>query len=509
MKKIKSLFIAAAVISAAFGFALLGAACDMVRVVGPSVPQMAGPDEEPSGKWLKVIHLPLNTQVQDFQSAQVLNSVSVIAQMKGNITIVKGEESCTAYIPLACTSGAEFTETGPLYITLSLYIDALTWIDIKEEHKVIVQFTDGRGTLDVLSLSSDTGAISDNWPAGNGTIVSEGDPGIEQMEREGRYLKVLHLPLNTQPKNFSSASVYNSQSSPIGKYDKKNALLIVKGSSDCYAYIPLVYSSGGTEFVETGSFYVQFAFYIDALTWIDLRVSHKVIVEFAEGRGTLDVLSLASVPGAVSNDWPATGSGGGSGSGGQSAEEIKAKIEELKQNGHYIELYHLPRETLASHILSLSVSNGTNTVARPDSSSSILIERETTAANVYIPLVSSDGSLFTCLLFFYLCKSAPGLAQSLLTGTPSLSAAGAVGAVAGAAGAVAGTAEKCLVIELRPRHGTGENAERRLEPRPYLRHCFGFRAVHRRIIGVFPGPFSTTFWVERRTPMGREERLCR
>jgi len=51
------------------------------------------------------------------------------------------------------------------------------------------------------------------------------------------------------------------------------------------------------------------------------------------------------------------------------------------------------------------------------------------------------GILFSCLLFFYLCKSAPGLAQSLLTGTPSLSAAGAVGAVAGAAGAVAGTAQ--------------------------------------------------------------------
>jgi len=32
MKNFKSLFVAAAVISAAFGFALLGAACDMVRV---------------------------------------------------------------------------------------------------------------------------------------------------------------------------------------------------------------------------------------------------------------------------------------------------------------------------------------------------------------------------------------------------------------------------------------------------------------------------------------------
>jgi len=44
---------------------------------------------------------------------------------------------------------------------------------------------------------------------------------------------------------------------------------------------------------------------------------------------------------------------------------------------------------------------------------------------------------FTALLFFFICKSAPMLAQSLLTGTPSLSAAGAIGAVAGAVGAAA------------------------------------------------------------------------
>jgi hypothetical protein len=46
--------------------------------------------------------------------------------------------------------------------------------------------------------------------------------------------------------------------------------------------------------------------------------------------------------------------------------------------------------------------------------------------------------LFICLLFFYICKSAPGLAQSLLTGVPSLSAAGAVSAAGGAL-AAAGT----------------------------------------------------------------------
>jgi hypothetical protein len=53
--------------------------------------------------------------------------------------------------------------------------------------------------------------------------------------------------------------------------------------------------------------------------------------------------------------------------------------------------------------------------------------------------------LFVCLLFFYICKSAPGIAQSLLTGTPSLSASGAISAATGAvaaAGATMGLAGK-------------------------------------------------------------------
>jgi type IV secretory pathway TrbL component len=47
--------------------------------------------------------------------------------------------------------------------------------------------------------------------------------------------------------------------------------------------------------------------------------------------------------------------------------------------------------------------------------------------------------IFTCLLFFYICKSAPGIAQSLLTGTPSLSASGAISAVGGAVAAAGAT----------------------------------------------------------------------
>jgi hypothetical protein len=39
--------------------------------------------------------------------------------------------------------------------------------------------------------------------------------------------------------------------------------------------------------------------------------------------------------------------------------------------------------------------------------------------------------IFVCLFAFYLCKSAPALAQSLLTGSPSLSATGVIGAAAG------------------------------------------------------------------------------
>jgi type IV secretory pathway TrbL component len=45
--------------------------------------------------------------------------------------------------------------------------------------------------------------------------------------------------------------------------------------------------------------------------------------------------------------------------------------------------------------------------------------------------------VFTGLLFFIVCKNAPGMAQALLTGSPSLNAAGAISAAAGAVGAAA------------------------------------------------------------------------
>ena len=47
--------------------------------------------------------------------------------------------------------------------------------------------------------------------------------------------------------------------------------------------------------------------------------------------------------------------------------------------------------------------------------------------------------IFASLLFFYICKSAPGLAQGLLTGTPSLSATGAISAAGGAIAAAGAT----------------------------------------------------------------------
>jgi hypothetical protein len=53
--------------------------------------------------------------------------------------------------------------------------------------------------------------------------------------------------------------------------------------------------------------------------------------------------------------------------------------------------------------------------------------------------------IFICLLFFFLSKSAPALAQSLLTGTPSLTASGVIGA---AKGAVAGAAAAMGVAKM-------------------------------------------------------------
>ena len=55
--------------------------------------------------------------------------------------------------------------------------------------------------------------------------------------------------------------------------------------------------------------------------------------------------------------------------------------------------------------------------------------------------------IFTCLMFYYLSKSAPALAQSLLTGAPSLTAAGAVGTAVTAFGAIAGIAHRSANLD--------------------------------------------------------------
>ena len=64
--------------------------------------------------------------------------------------------------------------------------------------------------------------------------------------------------------------------------------------------------------------------------------------------------------------------------------------------------------------------------------------------------------LFVCALYLFICKSAPGVAQSLLTGSPSLNASGAISAVGGAvaaAGAVGGVAQKAARVP----YGIGGN----------------------------------------------------
>ena len=68
--------------------------------------------------------------------------------------------------------------------------------------------------------------------------------------------------------------------------------------------------------------------------------------------------------------------------------------------------------------------------------------------------------MFVSVLFLFICKSAPGVAQSLLTGTPSLSASGAISAVGGAvaaAGAVGGAVAGAAKTAGRTTYGIGGN----------------------------------------------------
>ena len=243
---------------------------------------------ERTGHFLKLTHLPAETQTTNVFYVQVANSVSTIARFNAkNIWRFLDDDSVTLYIPLVYNDNTEFTETGSFYVAFQILVDAVTMYSVRITDMFLVPFVDGRGTVDIRTLPDKP--VNDDR-----NVLS--DIERDELERTGRFLKLTHMPANTQTTNVFSVQIANSNSA-IAKYHTSGTVWLFLENNSCTIYIPLVYNDN-TEFTETGSFFVAFQILVDAVTIYSVRNTDRMLVPFVNGRGTVDARTLpeAAVP---------------------------------------------------------------------------------------------------------------------------------------------------------------------------------------------------------------------
>jgi len=230
---------------------------------------------ERTGSYLKLTSMPLHTQSSNVFSVQVANSASPVAALDKNqsVRIFKEKNYSTVYLPLAYPDNSAFVENGSFYVAFVIHVDVISSYVINVTDKVLVSFTDGRGELDVKMLPY---------------------KGIVATDR--RYLTIYNLPLNLLPQNVSKVSVNNRDGAVANCSDY--SLVDVStfgGSSTVSIPLSLVNSSRSpSAFSGTGSFYVAFDLFIDALTHYSVTAEDRLLVYFLDGNGYLDINALAS-----------------------------------------------------------------------------------------------------------------------------------------------------------------------------------------------------------------------
>jgi hypothetical protein len=294
---------------------------------------------ERTGRFLKLTNMPLNTQAANVLSVQIANSVSAVATLDKNNSVKVFMETpySTAYLPLVCSDNSEFTETGRFYAAFTIHIDAVTGYVLSLNDKFLVSFTNGRGTLDIRTLPP-----APPPPA----VITEDERDL--LERTGRFLKLTHMPLNTQAANVLSVQIANSVST-VATLDKNNSAKIFMETPYSTVYLPLAYANN-SEFTETGSFYAAFTIHVDAVTSYAVSLSDKILVPFADGRGTLDIRTLPASPPPPDPDGPP-------------AILTENERDLLERTGHFLKLTHMPLNTQAANVMSVQIANSVSAVA--------------------------------------------------------------------------------------------------------------------------------------------------
>ena len=125
------------------------------------------------------------------------------------------------------------------------------------------------------------------------------DAAIAELERNGHYLMLYHLPAGVLAEHISSVRVTDGNRQ-VARADSP-VLIASDGPAYANIYIPLIsMGSPGGQFTRTGAFYIEFVAVIDALTRIVVRPEHQALTAFDDGRGVFDVESfIRRTPDAV------------------------------------------------------------------------------------------------------------------------------------------------------------------------------------------------------------------
>jgi len=359
------------------GLLTMFAACDMVRIIDDQdsdnsenqdsndreITKKERDELEKNGRFLKLINLPLNTQAPNVFSVSVANSSTAVGKFDKNSSVLiyrdTANNTCTAYLPLISNDDKEFLETGFFFTSFSIHVDALTKYVVEIYERFVVSYTDGRGQADVNDLPSTT-LDKELGPASGSKELTTQER--DELEKNGRFLKLINLPLNTQVPNVFSVSVANS-STAVGKLDKNSPVYIYRetATNTCTAYLPLVNNNNSNgylenEFIETGFFYTSFSIHVDALTKYIVDISDHFIVLYTDGRGLADVNNLPS---------PAI----------------------IIHEPHYLTVFNLPQSVSKFSFSNVFVHNQAGPVAKCADYSQIVLSVHQNKATAKIPLL--------------------------------------------------------------------------------------------------------------------------
>jgi len=223
-------------------------------------------------------------------------------------------------------------------------------------------------TCDMVYISDPDNVSADSRDTGGDSIDNGGDDTggsrfiseteRDDLEKNGHFLKLVNMPLNTQTPNVYSVSVANS-ANVVGKFNKDKSVLIYKETNTCTVYLTLVYNDD-SDFLETGFFYTAFTVHVDAVTKYIVNLSDDFLVSFTDGRGQADVNNLPS---------------------------NAAIPTELR----YLTIYNLPSYVSVYNFAGVSIRDQKNVVAKCDDYSQIIISVIGGKAEAKIPLVYNSG----------------------------------------------------------------------------------------------------------------------